>query len=105
MQPLIAGIIAVAGPIGAVFAFSTMLCAYADMMFPIPKPGSKWVKTRSIISAIGANRLNAENRILPGSLEAVATVSQVLQTVLVTHAEAERGRAAIVATLATKVLQ
>ena len=105
MQSFITGVIAVSGPIGALCSFFCMGCGLADAAFPVPKPGSRWIGLRRVVSLIGLNFANAQNRILPGSLEAVATVSQVLQTVLVTHAEAEKGREQIVATLATKVLQ
>ena len=104
MQSLMAGLVSVTGPVGALFSIGVVACAFIDAVFPVPRPGSRWVLPRKVVSALAMNIGYAQNRLIPGVIGAATTLSDVLQTVEVTHAEAERGRAAIVATLATKLL-
>ncbi|MBB3174868.1 hypothetical protein FHR90_002715 [Endobacter medicaginis] len=47
------------------------LCAVLDAMLPQPPSGSPWVLPRRILSAIGANWLNARNLAQPGAAHPV----------------------------------
>lgn len=75
-------------PVLAVMA----LCAIIDAALPQPAAGSVWVIPRKVVSMIGVNFGNARNAIKPGSEAATVMPSDVLNAVVVNHAEAQNSR-------------
>ncbi len=99
MDQFIGAMIATAGPVGMAVALLVTLCAIADAVLPVPRPGSRWVAVRLVVSAIAINRGNAENRVLPGTIEAATTLGDVLTRVIENHESAEASRALIKAAI------
>lgn len=75
-------------PVLAVMA----ICAMVDAALPQPAAGSVWVIPRKVVSMIGINFGNARNAIKPGSEAATIMPSDVLNAVVVNHAEAQVSR-------------
>lgn len=94
---LLHDVVIVCGAITTLFAYLTWFCACADAIFPQPKPGSRWVKLRRLISIQAINVGAAVNRILPGTLDATVTNLDVLRRVEESHAEAQAARVNITA--------
>lgn len=69
-----------------------VVCGAIDAQFPQPKAGSVWIIPRKVISVIGLNVGNAQNRIRPGSEAATIMPSDVMNAVAVNHATAQAMR-------------